>query len=316
MPDRGRPVLWRLVQAVAALAILFFVARQFARNWNQLRSAHLVWQVRPLLLLASAGIVWLMYAALISAWRRLLVDWDQPIRPWTAARIWSLSNLGKYIPGKVWAIAGMALMAQRAGVAAWAATASAILLQALAIGTGAVAVGLTGTVALETAHPGVRAALWLLALGSGAGIALLTSPWISRRFLHRLLPAGSAPAPRFRAVAYGLAANLLAWAGYGLAFWIMARGLLPQAPLTPLAAIGAFTASYLAGFLAVLVPGGLGVREGVFILMLQGSLGLANAAALAVASRLLLSMTEVGVALPFLGSLSGTRGKGQGTGAR
>ncbi len=300
MPEtRARP-LWRVAQAVAALIILFFVARQFARNWDQLRSAHLVWQVHPLLLLASAVVVWAMYALLISAWRRLLVDWDQQLGGWAAARIWSLSNLGKYIPGKVWAIAGMAIMAQRVGVAAWAATASAILLQALAIGTGAVVVGLTGTAALETAHPGVRVALWLLALGSGAGITLLISPWISGRLLHRLLPAGAARAPRFRAVVYGLVANLLAWCGYGVAFWIMTRGLLPEAPLTPLAAIGAFTASYLAGFLAVLVPGGLGVREGVFVLMLQGPIGLANATALAIASRLLLTITEVGVAVPFL----------------
>ena len=50
--------------------------------------------------------------------------------------------------------------------------------------------------------------------------------------------------------------------GYGMAFWILTRGLLPEAPLTPAAAIGAFTASYLAGFLAVLVPGGLGVGKG------------------------------------------------------
>lgn len=314
MADAPRRHLWRLVQAVAGLVILFFVVRQFARNWDQLRSAHLVWQVRPLLLAASAAVVWAMYALLISAWRQLLVDWNQRLAPWTAARIWSLSSLGKYLPGKVWAIAGMAIMAQRAGVAPWAATASAILLQALAIGSGAVVVGLSGTAALETAHPGVRIALWALALSSAAGIVLLTSPFVSVRLLKRLLPAGAPPAPRLRAVVYGLVANLLAWAGYGLAFWILTRGLLPEAPLTPLAAIGAFTASYLAGFLAVLVPGGLGVREGVFVLMLQAPLGLATATALAVASRLLLTVTELGIAVPFL-LAGGQAGAGERPGA-
>jgi hypothetical protein len=67
-----------------------------------------------------------------------------------------------------------------------------------------------------------------------------------------------------------------------------------------------FTASYLAGFLALLVPGGFGVREGLFILMLQGSIGIGAATALALASRLLLTITEFGAAVPFLVHPRGT----------
>jgi len=64
--------------------------------------------------------------------------------------------------------------------------------------------------------------------------------------------------------------------------------------------VAVFTASYLAGFLALFAPGGIGVREGLFILMLQGPLGIGAATALAVASRLLLTLTEFGAAVPFL----------------
>jgi hypothetical protein len=38
----------------------------------------------------------------------------------------------------------------------------------------------------------------------------------------------------------------------------------------------------------------------VFILMLQGTLGAPTAAALAIASRVLLTFTEIGAAAPFL----------------
>ncbi len=64
--------------------------------------------------------------------------------------------------------------------------------------------------------------------------------------------------------------------------------------------IGAFTASYLAGLIALVAPAGIGVREGVFMLMLQATLGAPAAAALAIASRVLLTITEVGGAVPFL----------------
>ena len=71
----------------------------------------------------------------------MLGAWGQRLEGWTAARIWTVSSLGKYLPGKVWAIAGMAMMAREAGVAPWAATGSAVILQMLAIGTGAAVAG-------------------------------------------------------------------------------------------------------------------------------------------------------------------------------
>jgi hypothetical protein len=42
------------------------------------------------------------------------------------------------------------------------------------------------------------------------------------------------------------------------------------------------------------------VREGLFILMLQQPLGVAAATFLALASRLLLTVAELGAAVPFL----------------
>jgi hypothetical protein len=98
----------------------------------------------------------------------------------------------------------------------------------------------------------------------------------------------------------GAAANVLAWGAYGVAVWLLARALIPEVSFPLLTTIGAFAASYIVGFLVLLVPGGLGVREGVFVLVLQGVVGLAPATAIALASRLLFTLTEVGVAVLFL----------------
>jgi uncharacterized membrane protein YbhN (UPF0104 family) len=291
----------RWAQWALALLIIGFATRALVRNWDALRSQPLAWKIDPAWIVLSAACVWLMYALLIVAWRTMLAAWGQPLQAWTAARIWTVSSLGKYLPGKVWAIAGMALMAQQAGVAAWAATGSAVILQVLAIGTGAAVAGLTGVGALESAHPGTRAALVLLIAASVAGIALLLWPPTLRRMLRLAAPGSeSRPAPAAGAIILGIVANSVAWIGYGAALWLLARGVLPEAPLDLSRAIAVFTASYLAGFLALLAPGGLGVREGVFILMLQGSLGIGAATGLAVASRLLLTVTELGAAVPFL----------------
>jgi uncharacterized membrane protein YbhN (UPF0104 family) len=291
---------WQLLQAVAGLAVVFFVARRFVKDWDEIRQLHIDWHVRPVLLLLSVLITLAMYGFLIAAWRYLLRDWGQTLGAWTAARIWTIANLGKYIPGKVWAIAGLALMAQKQGIAAWAATASAILLQALAVGSGVIVVAVAGTGMLAERHPWTVPALWGLAALSAVAVSLLVSPGMNRVVTRRMLHRDDVGSPRPGTVVFGIVVNLLAWVGYGCAFWLLQRGTIPGASLSLSTAIGAFTASYLAGLLFLLAPGGLLVREGVLVLMLQGSIGLGAAGALAVASRLMLTLTEIGVAVPFL----------------
>ena len=291
----------RVALGLLGLAILAFAARSLVRNWDELRSQPLAWRIEPGWLVLSALVVWAMYAVLILAWRAVLAGWGQRLDGWTAGGIWTVSSLGKYLPGKIWAVAGMALLAQRAGVPPWAATGSAVVMQGLAIGTGAAVAGLTGREAIEAAHPGSRIVLALLVVGAVVGVALLLWPPFLRRLLRVLAPEAEARgAPAAAGIGFGIAANVLAWLGYGLALWLLARGLLPGAGLEPLLAVAAFTASYLAGFLAVFAPGGLGVREALFIIMLQGPLGIGAATALAVASRVLLTITEFGAAVPFL----------------
>jgi len=290
----------RVAQALVGLAILWFAGRSLLRNWHELGAQPLQWRVDPARLLLAALLVWAMYALLIASWRVMLTAWGERLDGWSAARIWTVSNLGKYLPGKVWAIAGMALMARQAGVSPAAATGSAVVLQVVSIGTGAAVAALTGAAALERARPGALLGLWVLVAAAVAGMTLLLWPPVLRRLLRLVLPDAAAVTPPLPAILFGAAANVVAWVGYGVALWLLARGLLPAAPLGVRGAIAVFTASYLAGFLALIAPGGLGVREGLFILMLQGPIGLGAATALALASRVLLTVTELGAAVPFL----------------
>jgi hypothetical protein len=296
-----RRTVWRVAQWAAGIAIVVIAARQLLAGWSDVAARPLVWQVRPALLVVSAASIWLMYAVLIQAWRVMLAGWGDRLGAREAARIWTVSSLGKYIPGKVWALAGMAVMAQRAGVRPWAATASAVMLQALAIGTGAAVVGVSGSAALRAEYPWVGIVLPLLVVGSAAGMALLLWPaFVRRLFALARIELPGAASPGVAPVLYGVAANILAWCGYGVAFWLLGRGLLELPGLSVGRAIAAFAASYIAGLLFLPAPGGIGVRESVVILMLTGAVGPASASALAVASRVLLTLTEFGAAAPFL----------------
>lgn len=297
-----RRTSWRVAQAVAGAIILYVLVRNFLDNWHKVQDQPIQWDLHWEFIAASLIVTWAMYAVLIWGWRTVLEGWREWLRIVDAARIWTISSLGAYIPGKVWSIAGMAVMAQQRGVSGATAMGSAVVMQLIAIATGAsLAAALVASVLLDRLLDGWGS---ILAIGCAGctllGAIALTSPSVTRRigFLLRRPDAIRPVDPT--ALAAAVMANLAAWAGYGIALQLLALGTLHGVVLPWTVATGAFAASYVIGFLAVLLPGGIGVREGILIVLLSPSIGFAPAAALAVASRIATTVTQVGAALPFL----------------
>lgn len=108
-----------------------------------------------------------------------------------------------------------------------------------------------------------------------------------------LVPLAVPRTRRWGAVAAGY---LPTWVLVGLATWSVARALDPDAPLAR--TMVAASLSWLVGFLAVPVPGGVGVREAAFVAM-AGGLAPGVAAATAVLVRLLFIATDVVAAVVF-----------------
>jgi hypothetical protein len=292
---------WKWVQWIGGVLVVAYLLRHLSANWAEVRAANIRWAFRPGWVAASLAVVLGTYAILIESWRRMLAGWGPRLGWWEAARVWVLSSMGKYLPGKVWAIAGMAMLAQRRGVPPWAATASAVLLQVVSIGTGALIVGATGMASLEAEHPGSRTALALVVALSGISLAGVLWPRVARRLVRLVSTDGSEPVtPSSGAIIFGIGANALAWVTYGVALWCLARGVLPGTDLGLLDAIGGFAASYIVGLLFLFAPSGIGVRESIFVLMLQDRIGLANALALAALSRIGMTVADLLVVLPFV----------------
>jgi hypothetical protein len=282
--------LWLASQAAIALVIVLFLYRYGARNWTEIRHAGAALDVHPWPLAAAAGIILLTYAMLIGAWDAVLRGWGERLPYREAARIWCLSNLARYVPGRVWQIAGMAALAQQAGVSPWAAAGSAIVVQFLAIATGAL---VTVSFAPQWGHP-------LLIVGAGvltaAGAAALAWP-AGATGLCRLIRRISGRTVELRAVRPGpllLSAGItaVAWVLYGLALVLSVRGLTGR-DLSIGGAIGVFTGSYVAGLVNIFTSAGLGTREVILVNWLTGPIGPAAAFVVTAGSRLLMTATEI-----------------------
>ena len=294
----SRGTLIRVAVTLLAGILLWLAGRALWQQWHALQSQPVAWGIVPWALAVAVAATACTYAVLIDSWRRVLAGYDHALRFRTAASIWILSNFGKYLPGSLWIVAGMAVMAKGEGVRATAAITSAAIMQALALVSG---------VAIGAFAPGALAALplWALwaaawvGLASVAGLLFLLSPR-ALAFLQGMLPAAAPRLEPIRPSAMGIAllGNLVAWLGYGVAIHFLAAGLFGGVTLPIATAAGAFAVAYLAGLLAVPVPGGIGVRETIFSVLLAPYIGIRSAVALAVASRLLMTLIELGLALP------------------
>lgn len=248
--------------------------------------------------IALSGIVVLAtYALLIEVWRRILAEWHATISFGDAARIWCVSNLGKYVPGKVWQILAMGQMAQAVNVPPAAAAGSAIVSTVVNIGMGFAVAVLTGWNALDTLSKGHAALGVVLAVAIVGGVLLLPlmiPVFISllNRMTRRSFELGALPR---RAVYIAIVGNVVAWILYGWSFQLLVHGVLGETRGSLADYVAAYALSYVIGYLVLVVPGGVGTRELVQTTALT-AMGLADvkqAAVIAVTSRLWLTVLEL-----------------------
>jgi glycosyltransferase 2 family protein len=293
---RGKAL--QVAKLVFAVAVIAGVTLAVVEQWDAVKGA--AEQARPRwgIIALSCAVVLVNYAMLIEVWRTVLAGWGGHLDFWPSARIWTISNLGRYVPGKVWQMGTMAMMAQQRGVSGVAAASSAVIVTLINTVAGFVVLAATGARVLAIPTAGFVAI-------TGVGLALLLTPrlvpWLGAlagRLVGRNVVIPKLP---YRAIWTAAIVSALSWIGYGIAFRLLAVGVLGYAAGALSLYTAVFTGSYLLGFLALFAPGGLGVREYVMATALEGA-GYARGEAilLVVASRLWLTVLEILPAVIFL----------------
>lgn len=276
----------------AALALLTvagaFAAIALIREWGDLRAqaATVRWEPDlPWLLLALAcGTAALVLTGV--AWTRLHRATGGAAAVGEGTVAWLGSNLGRYVPGKVWQLAGLAAWVRSRGDSAAVALSSSLALQAVTLLTGgAFGLALAGAPALGVAGDAAKLAALALALGLLAHPRVIRGiAWLGGRLIGEDVPPRS---PCGGALVRAAVALCIVWGLHGVGFWALLRGLLGLAAPGLGVAAGTFAASYVAGYLVLVAPGGLVVREGAMagLLVALGGLPWGGAVAVAAAAR-------------------------------
>ncbi|MGF1632396.1 MAG: lysylphosphatidylglycerol synthase domain-containing protein [Phycisphaerae bacterium] len=297
----NRQLLLRLAKYLALAAVLLLVGRALAGqfqavDWSQVR-------LRPGFV---AGAVLCSVAVFVSqmlALRFLLKGFVKtlPLRQMMSAA-W-VPLLGKYVPGKVAAIGSMVYLLKRQGVTGPVAFAMALMLDGLAVVTGLLAASpLLLVEAFEQRVPGGR----LLALAVLlAGVVTIWPSNYARLIDFVLRRLKRDPLPRRPAIRDYLAPASCAvaqWLFYGTALWFMTNALTPVPASAWLVCVPVAALAMTVGYLALFAPGGIGVRDGIYLVGLTPLVG-ANAAVVVVAMRVMSILVEVtlsGVGLALL----------------
>jgi glycosyltransferase 2 family protein len=280
------PLAWGV-----ALLALMFLARVLLDSGAELQRYPLTIEPAALALSFVALSVPLLFAVPLWLWG---LRWlGASLAPADAARIWFLSNSVRYVPGNIWQPVTMVVLAKERGVDEVRTATSVVLNWILSNLSGLLVAGLYWTV--DPAVPS-RERLWLLPLVALAALLAL-HPVVLGRALRLALRATGRPAAD-TALGYGrliwlLLLHCAVWVGYGVAFAVFWSALFPLDWRELPRLTGVFAGAYAIGFLSLLTPSGLGVREGALVFFLSGVYPVAVVTVVALLSRVWLIAGEL-----------------------
>ncbi|HUF74855.1 MAG TPA: lysylphosphatidylglycerol synthase domain-containing protein [Longimicrobiales bacterium] len=292
----------RALQLALTVAVTWLILDRLGLGLSELGSQlaevdSSLWLPDPLLLAAASLLLLAAYFVSAALWGLIVRELGGPRLPLgDAVRIFMIANLGRYVPGKVWQIAGLAVLARRRGVPPGTAASAAVLGQGIAL-VAAAAVGMGALLSGPESYRrwGVVGAAAVL-----VAAALLAIPAVFRTLAGGWLRLTRTEAPEELGVRHGLrwlALYVLNWAMYALAFWILVRSLGSAGALLPVAS--AFAAAYVLGYAMIFAPAGLGPREGFLIVFLTPHLGAGASGVIAIVSRLWTTLVELAPAAVF-----------------
>jgi uncharacterized membrane protein YbhN (UPF0104 family) len=272
-------------------------------HWDQVRSHP--WEINLWLMALSVALAVTAFLILAQVWRTTINRFGHSIQLWMAFKIMFVSNLGRYVPGRIWQVAGMLYWAGREGVTPEEATASFVISQLFAIPASlmvyfAAAIIEPGISIDRLAIVGPGTAYLFAAVMIGLCLAVVVFSDRLVALINRVLTRFHRPVITLRLdklVALKIFAGYVAaWSVYGLAFWVFLLSVQNDAPVGWIAAVGIFNAAYQIGYLALFAPGGLGPRE-LVIGVLLGPLVGPIAPALAILSRIWTTVIDAAGAL-------------------
>ncbi len=297
-----------LLKFVLAFVVIYFAGRQLFANWSDVSLYDWDFNIAYLSLSIALHLITLILFS--KAWCVILKAFGHDVSLNQGFKISHLANLGRYIPGKFWQVFGMIYMLKKINInkktafASWAFAYIYGLASAFFVGICAIMIHknnlsrILGSTFLQDINTTI-----LIILVVFVSFLFVITPEITIRIYNSIMKIIRRPGIEFSLNRYAASKVFLlymaAWIIYGIAFYLLTKGLLPDIELPVFAGIGSIVLAYILGLLAFFSPGGLGVRELILQTLLNPYFG-SLVAGIVIAARvwsLVIEFMAAGIAL-------------------
>ena len=290
-----RAIAVKVIRTVLVVLVFVGATWQLVTHWTEVADtvAGLQWH-RAVLAQAT---IFFGFACSTMSWQVLLDDLGKPIGVGKGAQIFLVGQLGKYLPGSIWAYILQIELGAKAGLARARVFAATVFSVVVSV----VAALFAGALAIPRLVAQDQRLSWLpwLYLLLPVALVMLYPPILTAivrigfKVLHR--PRPDHPVT-LRAVLSSLGFAIGTYVFFGIHLWLLAdnREGLTFSPLT--LCIGTMAIAMLAGLAFFLLPSGVGARELVIIVALTPLVGVGPATAYAAVSRAMFILAELAAA--------------------
>jgi glycosyltransferase 2 family protein len=277
-------------------AIFVFLGKMVWNNWNQVKDTPFTLQPFPLIL--STLIFAFTYFIQTWVWYLITLKLKIALSPSETLKTWFFSQLGKYLPGKIWLLLGRFYYYESRGkskksisVALYFETVTVIIAGGL-IFLAALIFHREIRLFYSWRHPGWLILLFLLGF-------IFLHPRVLQKILNWTLVQLKRE-PISLSISYSdilliLFVCIVSWIIGGIGFYLFVDAVYPVAPRYILFLTGALAISSTLGLIAIFAPSGLGVREGALVYLLSLMMATPVAVIIAVLTRIWMTLIEIGL---------------------
>jgi uncharacterized membrane protein YbhN (UPF0104 family) len=285
-----------VVKWAVVIAIFVFLGKMVWANWNQVKDTPFSLQLLPFIL--STVVFVFSYFIQIAAWYLITLKLKIVLSPSETLKIWLYSQLGKYLPGKIWLFLSRFHFYESKGQSRKVVSV-AIYLEVVTMIVAAGFIFLAALILFEEMESVYsRKAFWWLLLPLVSAFICL-HPRLLQKILNWVLIQFKRE-PVSLSISYSdimgvLLVCMVSWAIGGVGFYLFVDSVFPVAPQYTLFLAGALAISNILGLIAIFAPSGLGVREGALVYLLSFIMVTPVAVIVSVLTRIWMTLIEIGL---------------------
>jgi hypothetical protein len=286
----------QLMKWIFILAIFFFLGKMVWNNWNQVKDTPFALQ--PFAFILATLIFVFSYLIQVWAWYLITLKLNMAISISETVTIWFYSQLGKYLPWKIWLLLARFHYYESRGKSKKSISVALYFEMLITMVAGGLIflapllffkeigvfysgkqfwwVILPFALAFISLHPRVlqRVLNWIIAKFNREPISLSIS---------------------YSAILWILFACILSWVVGGIGFYLFVDSIYPVFSKYILFLTGALACSSILGIVAIFAPSGLGVREGALVYFLSFIVATPVAVIISILTRIWMTLIEIGL---------------------